>query len=109
MQNSAWIILFFAGLLETGWAIGLKYTEGFTKVVPSVATIILMAGSFYLLSRSLTTLPIGTAYAVWTGIGAIGTVIAGIVFFGESKSIFRLLCIFLIVAGIIGLKVCSDA
>ena len=93
MQNSAWIILFFAGLLETGWAIGLKYTEGFTKVVPSVATIILMAGSFYLLSRSLTTLPIGTAYAVWTGIGAIGTVIAGIVFFGESKSIFRLLCI----------------
>jgi len=109
MQNSAWIILFFAGLLETGWAIGLKYTEGFTKVVPSVATIILMAGSFYLLSRSLTTLPIGTAYAVWTGIGAIGTVIAGIVFFGESKSILRLLCIFLIVAGIIGLKVCSDA
>ncbi|MCT8337211.1 quaternary ammonium compound efflux SMR transporter SugE [Methanoculleus sp. Afa-1] len=109
MQNTAWITLFFAGLLETGWAIGLKYTEGFTKVGPSVATIILMAGSFYLLSRSLTTLPIGTAYAVWTGIGAVGTVIAGIVFFGESRSILRLLCIFLIVAGIIGLKVCSDA
>lgn len=109
MQNTAWITLFFAGLLETGWAIGLKHTEGFTKVVPSVATIILMAGSFYLLSRSLTTLPIGTAYAVWTGIGAVGTVIAGIVFFGESRSILRLLCIFLIVAGIIGLKVCSDA
>ncbi len=109
MQNTAWITLFFAGLLETGWAIGLKYTEGFTKVGPSVATIILMAGSFYLLSRSLTTLPIGTAYAVWTGIGAVGTVIAGIIFFGESRSILRLLCIFLIVAGIIGLKVCSDA
>ena len=109
MQNAAWITLFFAGLLETGWALGLKYTEGFTKVVPSVATIILMVGSFYLLSRSLTTLPIGTAYAVWTGIGAVGTVIAGIVFFGESRSILRLLCIFLIVAGIVGLKFCSDA
>ena len=109
MQNTALITLLFAGLLETGWAIGLKYTEGFTKVGPSVATIILMAGSFYLLSRSLTTLPIGTAYAVWTGIGAVGTVIAGIIFFGESRSILRLLCIFLIVAGIIGLKVCSDA
>ncbi|WP_332449799.1 DMT family transporter [Methanoculleus sp.] len=109
MQNSAWITLFFAGLLETGWALGLKYTEGFTKVVPSVATIILMVGSFYLLSRSLTTLPIGTAYAVWTGIGAVGTVIAGIVFFGESRSVARLLCILLIVAGIMGLKFCSDA
>ncbi len=109
MQNAAWITLFFAGLLEAGWALGLKYTEGFTKVGPSVATIILMVGSFYLLSRSLTTLPIGTAYAVWTGIGAVGTVIAGIVFFGESRSILRLLCIFLIVAGIVGLKFCSDA
>ena len=109
MQNAAWITLFFAGLLEAGWALGLKYTEGVTKVGPSVATIILMVGSFYLLSRSLTTLPIGTAYAVWTGIGAVGTVIAGIVFFGESRSILRLLCIFLIVAGIVGLKFCSDA
>ena len=109
MQNAAWITLFFAGLLEAGWALGPKYTEGFTKVGPSVATIILMVGSFYLLSRSLTTLPIGTAYAVWTGIGAVGTVIAGIVFFGESRSILRLLCIFLIVAGIVGLKFCSDA
>ncbi len=109
MQNTAWITLFFAGFLEAGWALGLKYTEGFTKVGPSVATIILMVGSFYLLSRSLTTLPIGTAYAVWTGIGAVGTVIAGIAFFGESRSILRLLCIFLIVAGIVGLKFCSDA
>ena len=109
MQNSAWITLFFAGLLETGWALGLKYTEGFTKVVPSVATLVLMGGSIYLLSRSLSGLPLGTAYAVWTGIGAVGTVIAGIAFFGESRSILRLLCIFLIVAGIVGLKFCSDA
>ena len=109
MQNTAWITLFFAGLLEAGWALGLKYTEGFTKLVPSVATLVLMGGSFYLLSRSLADLPIGTAYAVWTGIGAIGTVIAGIVLFGESRSVVRLLCILLIVSGIVGLKLCSDA
>ncbi len=109
MQNTAWITLFFAGILEAGWAIGLKYTDGFTKVVPSVATLIVMGGSIYLLSRSLTGLPLGTAYAVWTGIGAVGTVIAGIVLFGDSRSIARLFCVFLIVAGIIGLKFCSDA
>jgi quaternary ammonium compound-resistance protein SugE len=109
VQNTAWITLFFAGILEAGWAIGLKYTDGFTKVVPSVATLIVMGGSIYLLSRSLTGLPLGTAYAVWTGIGAVGTVIAGIVLFGDSRSIARLFCVFLIVAGIIGLKFCSDA
>lgn len=109
MQNTAWITLFFAGLLEAGWALGLKYTEGFTKIGPSVATLVVMGGSIYLLSRSLAGLPLGTAYAVWTGIGAVGTVIAGIVLFGESRSTVRLLCIFLIVAGIIGLKFCSDA
>ena len=109
MQNTAWITLFFAGLLEAGWALGLKYTEGFTKIVPSVATLVLMGGSFYLLSRSLADLPIGTAYAVWTGIGAIGTVIAGIGLFGESRRGVRLLCILLIVSGIVGLKLCSDA
>lgn len=109
MQNTAWITLFFAGLLETGWALGLKYTEGFTKVWPSVATLAVMAGSIYLLSRSLSGLPLGTAYAVWTGIGAVGTVIAGIVLFGESRSVFRLLCILLIVSGIVGLRFCSDA
>jgi len=101
--------LFFAGILEAGWAIGLKYTEGFTRVWPSVATLVLMGGSIYLLSRSLTGLPLGTAYAVWTGIGAVGTVIAGLVLFGESRSALRLLCILLIVAGIVGLKLCSDA
>ncbi len=109
MREIAWITLFFAGILEAGWAIGLKYTDGFTKVVPSVATLIVMGGSIYLLSRSLTGLPLGTAYAVWTGIGAVGTVIAGIVLFGDSRSIARLLCLFLIVAGIVGLKFCSDA
>ena len=101
--------LFFAGILEAGWAIGLKYTEGFTRVWPSAATLVLMGGSIYLLSRSLTGLPLGTAYAVWTGIGAVGTVIAGLVLFDESRSALRLLCILLIVAGIVGLKLCSDA
>ncbi|MDK2863442.1 DMT family transporter [Methanoculleus receptaculi] len=109
MQNGVWITLFFAGILEAGWAIGLKYTEGFTRVWPSAATLVLMGGSIYLLSRSLTGLPLGTAYAVWTGIGAVGTVIAGLVLFGESRSALRLLCILLIVAGIVGLKLCSDA
>jgi quaternary ammonium compound-resistance protein SugE len=109
MQNGVWMTLFFAGILEAGWAIGLKYTEGFTRVWPSVATLVLMGGSIYLLSRSLTGLPLGTAYAVWTGIGAVGTVIAGLVLFDESRSALRLLCILLIVAGIVGLKLCSNA
>ncbi len=109
MREIAWITLFFAGLLETGWALGLKYTDGFTKIVPTVTTLVLMAGSFYLLSRSLSDLPLGTAYAVWTGIGAIGTVIAGIMLFGESRSVIRLLCLLLIISGIVGLKLCSDA
>ena len=109
MQNGVWITLFFAGILEAGWAIGVKYTEGFTRVWPSAATLVLMGGSIYLLSRSLTGLPLGTAYAVWTGIGAVGTVIAGLVLFDESRSALRLLCILLIVAGIVGLKLCSDA
>ena len=109
MREIAWITLIFAGLLETGWALGLRYTEGFTRVGPSVVTLAVMAGSVYLLSRSLASLPLGTAYAVWTGIGAVGTVIAGIVLFGESRSGVRLLCILLIVSGIVGLKLCPDA
>lgn len=108
MQNGVWVTLFFAGILEAGWAIGLKYTEGFTRLGPSAVTLILMGGSLYLLSRSLTGLPLGTAYAVWTGIGAVGTVIAGLVLFDESRSALRLLCLLLIVAGIVGLKLCSD-
>jgi len=100
----AWIVLFVAGLLEVGWAIGLKYTEGFTRLVPSVLTLAAMAGSIILLGLALKTLPIGTAYAVWTGIGAVGTAILGIVLFGEPATAARLASIGLIVAGIVGLK-----
>lgn len=100
----AWIILLIAGLLEVGWAIGLKYTEGFSRLWPSVATILAMAASVGLLAIAVRTLPLGTAYAVWTGIGAVGTVIAGILLFGESTSTARLVCVMLIVAGIVGLK-----
>ncbi len=103
----AWIILFVAGLLETGWAIGLKYTEGFTRLVPSVLTLAAMAASVVLLSMALRTLPVGTGYAVWTGIGAVGTAILGIVLFGEPASAARIACIGLIVAGIAGLKFVS--
>ncbi len=103
----AWLILFVAGLLETGWAIGLKYTEGFTKLVPSVLTLATMATSVVLLSIALRTLPVGTGYAVWTGIGAVGTAILGIVLFGEPATAARLACIGLIVAGIAGLKFVS--
>ena len=102
-----WIILFFAGLTEVGWAVGLKYTEGFTRLVPSVLTVACMAVSLGLLGLALKTLPIGTAYAVWTGIGTIGTALLGIVLFGESAGALRLACIGLIVAGIIGLKLVS--
>jgi quaternary ammonium compound-resistance protein SugE len=103
----AWAILFTAGLLEVGWAIGLKYTEGFTRLVPSALTLAAMAGSIVLLGLALKTLPIGTAYAVWTGIGAVGTAALGIILFGEAASALRLASIALIVAGIIGLKLVS--
>lgn len=100
----AWMLLFVAGLLEIGWAIGLKYTEGFTRLVPSVLTLASMAGSVLLLGLALKSLPIGTAYAVWTGIGAVGTACLGIALFGEPATALRLASIGLIVAGIIGLK-----
>ncbi len=103
----AWVVLFVAGLLEVGWAIGLKYTEGFTKLWPSVATIGAMAVSFFLLSHALRTIPVGTGYAVWTGIGAVGTVILGMVFLGEPRDVGRIFCLLLIIAGIVGLKVVS--
>jgi quaternary ammonium compound-resistance protein SugE len=93
--------------METGWAVGLKYTEGFTQLIPSVFTIALMGGSFFFLSKSLETLPIGTAYAIWTGIGAVGTVIIGILVFGESREILRILCLLLVISGIFGLKIFS--
>jgi len=100
----AWIVLFVAGLLEVGWAIGLKYTEGFARLVPSVLTLVSMVGSVVLLGLTLKTLPIGTAYAVWTGIGAVGTALLGIALFGEPATAARLACIGMIVAGIVGLK-----
>jgi quaternary ammonium compound-resistance protein SugE len=101
----AWIVLFVAGLFEVGWAIGLKYTDGFSKLWPSVWTVFAMIVSIVLLGLSLKSLPVGTAYAVWTGIGAIGTVILGIVLFNEPATAARLACIALILAGIVGLKV----
>jgi quaternary ammonium compound-resistance protein SugE len=100
----AWVVLFFAGLCEIGWAVGLKYTEGFTRLWPSVWTLVAMAASVVLLGWSLKSLPLGTAYAVWTGIGAVGTAICGMLLFGESREVMRFVCIGLIVAGIIGLK-----
>jgi len=100
----AWLILFIAGLCEVAWAVGLKYTEGFSRLGPSLATVAAMVVSVALLGWSLKTLPLGTAYAVWTGIGAVGTAILGMILFGESREAARLLCIVLIVAGIVGLK-----
>ena len=100
----AWFTLFVAGLMEIAWAIGLKYTEGFTRLVPTALTLASMAASMVLLGLALKTLPIGTAYAVWTGIGAVGTALLGIWLFGEPATALRLLCIGLIVSGIVGLK-----
>ncbi len=100
----AWLLLLIAGLLEVGWAVGLKYTEGFTRLVPSVLTLLSMTASVGMLALALKTLPMGTAYAVWTGIGAVGTAILGIVLFGDPAGIARIACIGLIVAGIVGLK-----
>jgi len=102
-----WLILAIAGLFEIGWAIGLKYTEGFTRLVPSVLTGASMIVSVILLGIALKTLPVGTGYAVWTGIGAVGTAILGILLFGESTDWMRLASIGLIVAGIVGLKLTS--
>ncbi len=99
-----WLFLLIAGLLEVGWAIGLKYTEGFSRLWPSVGTILAMVLSLGFLGLALKSLPVGTAYAVWTGIGAVGTVILGIVLFAEPATAARLGCVGLIVAGIIGLK-----
>lgn len=99
-----WTLLFFAGLFEVGWAIGLKYTDGFTKPVPTTLTVGAMAASVALLGLAMKHLPVGTAYAVWTGIGSVGTVILGIVLLGDSAAPMRLVCVGLIVLGILGLK-----
>jgi len=103
----SWLILFIAGLFEVAWAIGLKYSEGFTKLWPSIFTIVSIIISMGLLAFSLKSLPVGTAYAVWTGIGAVGTAILGIILFGESKELIRIFFILLIVAGIVGLRIFS--
>ena len=105
----AWLQLLVAGILEVGWAIGLKYTAGFTRPWPSAATIAGMIGSFYLLAQAVRTIPVGTAYAVWTGIGALGTAILGILLFGESAAAGRLVSFVLIVAGIVGLRLTSGS
>lgn len=104
----AWIHLLIAGLFEVVWAVGLKYTEGFTKAVPSLVTIAAMAVSFFFLSQALKVLPVGTAYAVWTGIGAAGTAVMGIILFNESTEIGRIVSILLVVLGITGLKLTSS-
>ncbi|WLH14108.1 quaternary ammonium compound efflux SMR transporter SugE [Pseudomonas hefeiensis] len=101
----SWIILFFAGLFEVGWAVGLKYTDGFSRPLPTVLTVAAMAISLGLLGLAMKELPLGTAYAIWTGVGAVGTVIAGIILFGESMALIRLASVALIIAGLIGLKV----
>ena len=103
----AWTYLVIAGLLEIGWAIGLKYTEGFSRLWPSVATLCAMIASFGLLSAALKTIPVGTGYAVWTGIGAAGTTIIGMAFLGESREVLRILCLMLIITGVVGLKFAS--
>lgn len=100
----AWFLLFLAGLFEIGWAVGLKYTDGFTRLTPTVLTIISMVISIALLGLAVKTLPMGTAYAVWTGIGTVGTVLLGIWLLGDPATLVRLACIGLIVAGIAGLK-----
>ena len=105
----AWVILFLAGLFETGWAIGLKYTEGFTRLWPTVWTIVAMAISLWLLGIALKTLPVGTAYSVWVGVGAVGTVVLGIALFEEPADAARLISVGLIIAGIIGLKLATPA
>jgi quaternary ammonium compound-resistance protein SugE len=103
----SWLILVIAGLFETGWAIGLKYTEGFTRLWPSIWTVAAMIVSFWLLAFAMKTLPVGTAYGVWVGIGAVGTVILGIVLFNEPVNPMRLISVGLIILGIIGLKLSS--
>jgi quaternary ammonium compound-resistance protein SugE len=100
----AWVVLFVAGLLEVGWAVGLKYTEGFTRFWPTVGTVVSMVLSIGLLGIALRTLPVGTAYAVWTGIGTVGTVVLGIVLFDEPAGALRMACVGLILAGIVGLR-----
>ncbi len=104
ISSLSWLYLLIAGLSEIGWAVGLKYTEGFSRPLPTVATVAGMIVSFYFLALAMRNIPLGTAYAVWTGIGAVGSVILGMILFGESRDLARLACIALILAGVVGLK-----
>lgn len=104
-----WIWLLIAGVLEIAWAVGLKYTDGFSKLWPSVGTVLLMLASFWCLAQAVRVLPLGTSYAIWTGIGAVGTAIAGIILFKEPATAARLACMVLVVAGIAGLKLTLPA
>lgn len=103
-MNMAWIFLITAGLLEVGWALGLKASAGFTRPLPSILTLLAMAASFYLLAQAMKVLPVGTAYAIWVGIGAIGTVVLGILIYGDSANPLRLASLLLVLAGLVGLK-----
>ncbi len=105
----AWVALFFAGLLETAWAIGLKYSHGFTRPWPTAFTLVAMAGSLYLLGQAVKVLPIGTAYAVWTGIGAAGAVVLGIILFQESRDPARLFFLLLLLTALVGLRMTAKA
>lgn len=105
----AWVILVTAGLLEVGWAIGLKYTQGFTRLWPTVGTVLAMILSMWLLGVAAKSLPVGTAYTVWVGIGAVGTVVLGIVLLGESANVARLVSVALIIVGVVGLKLATPA
>lgn len=105
----AWLYLLAAGVLEIFWVIGLKYTEGFSKLTPTILTVIAMIGSFLCLSLAVKTLPLGSSYAIWTGIGTMGAVLAGMLIFGEQMNMLRLLCVAMILGGIIGLKLTSPA
>lgn len=107
-MGMSWTYLVAAGFFECCWAVGIKYTEGFTKVIPSLLTVAAMAISLWLLSLAMKTIPIGTAYAVWTGIGAVGVAILGMVFYGESRDVLRVVSLLLIVAGIAGLRLFSE-
>ena len=105
----AWLSLFVAGLFEIAWAIGLKYTNGFTRLWPTVGTVVALIASFIFLEYAVRTLPVGTAYAIWVGIGAVGTAVLGMILLGESREPLRLLCLALIVAGVVGLKLVTPA
>lgn len=104
---NAWLLLFLAGVFEIVWAVGLKATSGFTRFWPSLGTVAAMIVSFFFLSQALKTIPLGTAYAVWTGIGAVGTVVLGMIFFSEPREVARIVCLLLIICGIVGLKFIS--